>query len=91
MTVLVNSLLSQTEGGRLVVFLKEDWEKNRVHGDTSKNNWFLEETKKVSPFVKFEIITPLLWYLSDSITNNYIRVVRCSMINKVCWIDSRMC
>ena len=90
MTVHVSFLLDQTERGRMFVFLKEDWEKRRVHGEISKSNWFLQETKKVSPFVKFEIIPPLLCYLSDPIRNNYIRVRR-SMINKILWIDSRMC
>ena len=90
MTVHMNSLLAQTEGWRLFVFLKEDWEKRRVHGEISKSNWFLKETKKVSPFVKFEIIPFLLCYLSDSITNNYIRIRR-SMINRILWIDSIMC
>ena len=52
----MNSLLAQTEGGMMVVFLKEDWEKRRLHGETSKSNWFLQEIKKVSPFVKFEIV-----------------------------------
>ena len=46
MTVHVNSLFAQTEGGMMVVFLKEDWEKRRVHGETSKSNWFLKEIKK---------------------------------------------
>ena len=41
MTVHVNYLLTQTEGERMVVFLKEDWEKRSVHGETSKSNWFL--------------------------------------------------
>ena len=90
MTVHVNSLLAQTEEGMMVVFLKEDWEKRRVHDETSKSNWFLQETKKVSPFVKFEKILPLLCYLSDPTTNNYISVRR-SLINKNLWIDSRMC
>ena len=49
MTVHVNSLLAQTErggggwggGGWVVAFLKEDWEKRRIDGETSKSNWFL--------------------------------------------------
>ena len=45
---------------------------------------------KVSPFVKFKITSPLLCYLSDPIKNNYIKL-RCSIINKILWIDSRMC
>ena len=44
----------------------------------------------VSPFVKLEINPPLLYYLSDSITNNNIKV-RSSMINNILWMDSRMC
>ena len=90
MNTHVNSLLAQTEGGMMVVFLKQDWEKRRVHGEISKSNWFLQETKKVSPFVRFEIILPLLCYLSDPTTNNYISVRR-SITNKILWIDSRMC
>ena len=90
MTVHVNSLLAQTEGGMMVIFLKEDWEKRRVHCETSKSNWFLQETKKVSLFVKFEIILPLLYYLSDPTTNNYISV-RHYKINRILWIDFRMC
>ena len=89
MTVHVNYLLAQTEEGMMVVFLKDVWEKRRVHGETTKSNWFLEETKKVSPYVKFEIILPLLCYLSDPTTNNYISVRR-SMIYEILWIDSRM-
>ena len=45
---------------------------------------------RVSPFVKLEINPPLLYYLSDSITNNNIKV-RSSMINNILWMDSRMC
>ena len=41
-------------------------------------------------FVKFEIILPLLCYLLDPTTNNYISVRR-SMTNKTLWIDSRIC
>ena len=44
----------------------------------------------VFPFVKLEINPPLLYYLSDSITNNNIKV-RSSMINNILWMDSRMC
>ena len=40
-------------------------------------------------FVEFKIIPPLLFYLLDLITNNYISARR-SMINKILWIDSRM-
>ena len=39
-----------------------------------KSTWLLKETKKVSPFVKFRIISPLLCYLLDLFTNKYIRV-----------------
>ena len=90
MTVHVNSLLVQTEGGMMFVFLKEDWEKWRVHCETLKSNWLLQETKKISLFVKFEIILPLLCYLSDPTTNNYISV-KAFYENKILWIDSRMC
>ena len=38
MTVHVYSLLGQTEKGKKVVFLKEDWGRRRVHGETSKRN-----------------------------------------------------
>ena len=42
------------------------------------------------PFVTFEIILPLLCYLSEPTTNNYTSVRR-PMINKILWIDSRIC
>ena len=90
LTVHMYSLLGQTEGRRKVDFLKEDWGRRRVHGETSKSNWYLQETQTVSPFVKFEISSPLLCYLLDLITNNYINV-RCSMISNILWIDTRMC
>ena len=44
--------------------------------------------EKVSPFVKFEIILPLLCFLLDSLTNKHCRTWS-SMINL--WIDSRTC
>ena len=68
----------------MVAFLKQDWGERRVYGQTSKNNWFLKETKLN------RIIPPLHYYLSDPTTNNQIKV-RHSMINKILWIDSRMC
>ena len=43
---------------------------------------------KVSPFVKFEIILPLLCFLLDLLTNKHCRTWS-SMINL--WIDSRTC
>ena len=70
--------------------MKADGGRERVQGDTSKSNWLLERTKEVHPFAKFEIIPPLFCYLPDRITNNYIKIVS-SMINKILWIDSRMC
>ena len=72
MTVHVYSPFGQTEGGRKIIFLKEDWRRRRVHSETSKSNWFLQETKKVSLFVKFRITPPLFCYWSDAITNRYI-------------------
>ena len=71
----MNFLLGQTEGVKMAVFLKEDWGKRRVHSETSKTNWFFIRDQEISPFVKFEIIPPLLCYLSDPITNNYIKVL----------------
>ena len=44
--------------------------------------------EKVSPFVKFEIILPLLCFLLDPLTNKHCRAWS-SMINL--WIDSRTC
>ena len=44
--------------------------------------------EKVSPFVKFEIILPLLCFLLHSLTNKHCRAWS-SMINL--WIDSRTC
>ena len=46
--------------------------------------------QEVFPFVKFVIILPLHCYLSDLMTNNYVKVVS-SMINEILWIDSRLC
>ena len=44
--------------------------------------------EKVSPFVKFEIILPLLCFLLDPLTNKHCRTWS-SVINL--WIDSRTC
>ena len=44
--------------------------------------------EKVSPFVKFEIILPLLCFLLDPLTNKHCRTWS-SMINL--WINSRTC
>ena len=44
--------------------------------------------EKVSPFVKFEIILPLLCFLLDPLTSKHCRTWS-SMINL--WIDSRTC
>ena len=44
--------------------------------------------EKVSPFVKFEIILPILCFLLDPLTNKHCRTWS-SMINL--WIDSRTC
>ena len=88
MTVHVYSLLGQTEGGRKVLFLKVDWGKRRVHGETSKNNWFLLDTKK-SLFFEIQNNSTPLCYFSDLVTNNYINVNR-SMIYKISRIDSRI-
>ena len=44
--------------------------------------------EKVSPFVKFEIILPLLCFLSGPLTNKHCRTWS-STINL--WIDSRTC
>ena len=46
------------------------------------------ERWKVSPFVKFEIILPLLCFLLDHLTNKHCRALS-SMINL--WKDSRTC
>ena len=50
--------------------------------------WLSEKKKKGCPFLKFEIILPLLCRLSDSLTNKHYRVC-ISMINL--GIDSRTC
>ena len=57
---------------------------------TKLQDYNLVDTRdeKVSPFVKFEIILPLLCFLLDPLTNKHCRTWS-SVINL--WIDSRTC
>ena len=64
------------EGARKVATL---WEYSQEHLAVMRD-------EKVSPFVKFEIILPLLCFLLDPLTNKHCRTWS-SMINL--WIDSR--
>ena len=81
----IYSLLSQTEGERKAFFggCKRD---HIVR--LSKEHLVVMRNEKVSPFVKFEIILPLLCFLSDPLTNKHCKTWS-SMINL--WIDSRTC
>ena len=54
----------------------------------SQEHLVVIKDEKVSPFVKFEIMLPLLCFLLDPLTNKHCRTWS-SMINL--WIDSRTC
>ena len=54
--------------------------------DYTQEHLVVMRDEKVSPFVKFEIILPLLCFLSDPFTNKHCRTWS-SIINL--WIDSR--
>ena len=58
------------------------------HYEITPKSTFVIRNEKVSPFVKFEIILPLLCFLLDPLTNKHCRTWS-SMINL--WIDSRTC
>ena len=83
MSFQIYSLLAQTEGERKV-FL------GKVRRGTTLQDYHLVDIRheKVSPFVKFEIILPLLCFLLDPLTNKHCRTWS-SVINL--WIDSRTC
>ena len=76
----IYSLLAQTEGERKTFF---GWrvQKGGPHCEIiPKSTWLSWEVKKVSPFVKFEIILPLLCFLSGPLTNKHCKTWS-SMIN----------
>ena len=80
----IYSVLAQTKGERKIFF-------GRVQegGPHCKIiTWFDIRAEKVSPFMKFEIILPLLCFLLDLLTNKHCRAWS-SMINL--WIDFRTC
>ena len=83
----IYSLLAQTQGERKVFFGR-----CKIGGTTLqdylKEHLVVMRDEKVSPFVKFEIILPILCFLSDPLTNKYCRTWF-SMINLR--IDSRTC
>ena len=54
--------------------------------DYPKEHLIAIRDEKVSPFVNFEMILPLLCFLLDPLTNEHFRIWSC-MINL--WIDSR--
>ena len=62
-----------------------------VRGETTLQDYpqehlVVKRDEKVSPFVRFEIILPLLCFLWDSLTNKHCRAWSC-LINL--WTDSR--
>ena len=85
-SVQIYSLLGQTEGERKTFF------RGCKKGDhivrLSPEHLAVIRDEKVSTFVKFEIILPLLCFLSDPLTSKHCRIWS-SMINL--WIDSRTC
>ena len=84
--VQISSLLTQTEGERNAFFIGCKKEDHIVR--LSPRALGCHKRWKVSPFVKFEIILPLLCFLLDPLTNKHCRIWS-SMINL--WIDSRTC
>ena len=80
----IYSLLAQTEGERKT-FLEKAQEGEPHCQIIPKSTW-LSWDKKVCPFVKFEIILPLLCFWLDPLTNKHYRTWS-SMINLR--IDSR--
>ena len=56
--------------------------------DYPQEHLIVTRYEKVSPFLKFEIILPLLCFLLDLLTNKHCRTWS-SMINV--WVDSRNC
>ena len=57
--------------------------------DYLQEHLFHIRDEKVSPFVKLEIILPLLCFLFDPLTNKHTAGYASSIINL--WIDSRTC
>ena len=87
MSFQIYSLIAQTEKERKTFFWKGAIMKRRR--TTLKDYNLLDiRHEKVSPFVKFEIILPLLCFLLDPLTNRHCRAWS-SMINL--WRDSRTC
>ena len=89
LSIQVYSLLGQTEG-EMKIFL--EGARKRARGAYCAH--YLQEHLvvirdwKVSPFVKFEIILPLFFFLLYPLTNNHCRSWS-SIINL--WIDTRTC
>ena len=62
--------------------------KGRTLWDYPQGNLVVIRDEKVFPFVKFEIILPLLWFLLDALANTHCRTWG-TKINL--WIDTRTC
>ena len=84
LSVQVYSLFGQTQGEREAFF--EGCNMGGHIVGLPPKALVCQRDEKVSPFVKFEIILPLLCFLLSSLTNKHCRPWS-SMINL--WIDSR--
>ena len=71
--------------GRGIPFLKGE-RREATLWDYPQEHLVVKRDEKVSPFVRFEIILPLLCFLLDSLTNKHCRAWSC-LINL--WTDSR--
>ena len=80
--VRIYSLLGQTEGEMKA----EGCKRGATLGDCPQEHLLVIRDEKVSPFVKFEIILPLLCFLLDLPANKHCKTCS-SMINL--WVDSR--
>ena len=83
----IYSLLAQTEGERKAFFWKGERNGTTLR-DYSQDHLVDITDEKVSPFVKFEVILPLLCFSLDPLTNKHCRTWS-STINF--WRDSRTC
>ena len=81
LSVQIYSLLGQTEGEREAFF--GEYKKGSTLWDYQKHLIVIRD-EKVSSFVKFEIILPLLCFLLDPLTNKHCRTWS-SMI--ILWVD----
>ena len=86
LSVQIYSLLGQTEGERKTFFggCKRGEHIVILH----QEHLVVTRDEKLFPFVKFEIILPLLCFLPNPLTNKHCRTWS-FMINL--WIDSRAC